>query len=81
MVRTALASSIAVLLAGMAWHTASANVATAARDADLQEVRKLLAAGSDVNQPESDGSSALLWAAHQGSPDLVTLLLDRKSVV
>ena len=76
MVRTALASSIAALLAGMAWHTASANIATAARDADLEEVRKLIAAGSDVNQPESDGSSALLWAAHQGSPELVTLLLE-----
>ena len=55
-VRTALASSIAALLAGMAWQTASANVATAARDADLEEVRKLIAAGSDVNLPGSDGS-------------------------
>ena len=75
-VRTALASSIAALLAGMAWQTASANVASAARDADLEEVRKLIAAGSDVNLPGSDGASALLWAAHQGSPELVKLLLD-----
>ncbi len=33
-------------------------------------------AGSDVNAPEGDGTSALLWAAHQGSPELVALLLE-----
>src|SRR5512134_2086502 len=74
--RTALASSIAALLASTAWHTASATIATAARNADVDEVRKLIAAGSDVNAPEADGTSALLWAAHQGSSELVSLLLE-----
>jgi ankyrin repeat protein len=69
---SALAAAIAALLAG----TASASVVTAARDADVDEVRKLIAAGSDVNELESDGTSALLWAAHQGSPELVSLLLE-----
>jgi ankyrin repeat protein len=73
--RTALASSIAVLLAGTAWQTASATVASAARNANIEEVRKLIAAGSDVNAPEADGSSAVLWAAHQGDPELVSLLI------
>ena len=69
---SALAASIAALLVG----TASASVVSAARDADVEEVRKLIAAGSDVNAPEPDGTSALLWAAHQGSPELVALLLE-----
>jgi ankyrin repeat protein len=73
--RTVLASSIAALLASTVWQTASATIAKAARDADVDEVRKLIAAGSDVNAPEADGTSALLWAAHQGSPELVALLL------
>jgi uncharacterized protein len=68
----ALASSIAALLASAA---AAATVVSAARDADVAEVRKLIAAGSDVNAPEADGSSALLWAAHQSSPEIVSLLL------
>ena len=72
---TALASSIAALLAGTAWQSASASVASAARNANLEEVRKLIAAGSDVNVPEADGTSALLWAAHQGDVELVNLLL------
>jgi ankyrin repeat protein len=72
----ALASSIAALLATAAWQSASASVVSATRDADVAEVRKLIAAGSDVNAPEADGTSALLWAAHQGSPELVSMLLD-----
>jgi ankyrin repeat protein len=58
-----------------AWQSAAANVAGAARNADIDEVRKLIAAGSDVNAPEADGTSALLWAAHQGSPELVSMLI------
>ena len=69
---SALAASIGALLA---WQTAAATVVTAARDADVAEVRKLIAAGADVNAPESDGSSALLWAAHQSSPEIIALLL------
>jgi len=72
---SALATSIAVVLAGGAWQSAAASIASAARDADIAEVRKLIAAGSDVNAPEADGTSALLWAAHQGSPELVSILL------
>lgn len=73
--RTTLTATIAALLTVAAWQTASANVATAARDGDIDEVRKLIAAGTDVNVPEPDGTSALLWAAHQSSPDLVRLLV------
>jgi ankyrin repeat protein len=67
-----LAASIGALLA---WQSAAASVVSAARDADVAEVKKLIAAGSDVNVPESDGSSALLWAAHQSSPEIIALLL------
>jgi ankyrin repeat protein len=69
--------SIAVaLFTATAAQTAWGTVATAARDADVEQVRKLLAAGSDVNAPEADGTTALLWAAYQSSPELVSLLLD-----
>ncbi|HSC14174.1 MAG TPA: ankyrin repeat domain-containing protein [Gammaproteobacteria bacterium] len=71
----ALAASIAALLVSASWQ-AAATVVGAARDADVAEVRKLIAAGSDVNAPEADGSTALLWAAHQGSPEIVSLLLE-----
>jgi ankyrin repeat protein len=76
LIRTALACAVAAVLASTALQSASANVAGAARNADIDEVRKLIAAGSDVNATEADGTSALLWAAHQGSPELVSLLLE-----
>ena len=68
-------ASAVVLAAGVAWQTAEAGVAAAARNADLDEVRRQIAEGADVNAPEADGTSALLWAAHQSHPDLVELLL------
>jgi len=71
-----LTAALAAFVTAIAWQTASAAVATAARNADVDEVRKLIAAGSDVNTPEADGTSALLWAAYQSSPELVSLLLE-----
>jgi ankyrin repeat protein len=71
-----LIATLAALVTAMAWQTASAAVATAARNADVDEVRKLIAAGSDVNAPEADGTSALLWAVYQSQPELVTVLLE-----
>ena len=71
-----LTATLAAFVATIASQTASATVATAARNADVDEVRKMIAAGSDVNTLEADGTSALLWAAYQSSPELVTLLLD-----
>jgi len=69
-------SSLALVLgAGMA-QSAFATVAGAARDADIEAVKKQLAAGADVNALEADGTSALLWAAYQSSPELVKILLD-----
>ncbi len=71
------ALSIAALVALAAAHNAGAvgSVAVAARNGDVDAVKKELAAGGDVNAPEADGTSALLWAAYQSSPELVQLLL------
>jgi ankyrin repeat protein len=69
------AISCAVLLC--ANPVSAASLATAARDGDVAAVRAQLEAGADANQVESDGSSALLWAAYHSSPELVVLLLAR----
>jgi ankyrin repeat protein len=54
----------------------AAGVATAAREGDVSSVRDQLNAGADVNALESDGTSALLWAAYHSSLELAQLLLD-----
>jgi len=71
-----LTGSLTLLMASASWQAAFASVASAARNADVDAVRKQIAAGSDVNEPEADGTSALLWAAYQSSPELVELLLE-----
>ena len=48
----------------------------AAGDGDLQEVTRLLAAGTAVDEPHGiDGSTALHWAARSGSGSVVNALL------
>ena len=47
----------------------------AARRADNDAVRTLLAEGADVNTRYGDGTTALHWAAHLDSGDLVALLI------
>jgi ankyrin repeat protein len=70
------AIACAVLVA-VATHASAANIATAAREGDIDAVRAQLAAGADANQLETDGTSALLWAAYHSSPQLVALLLEK----
>ncbi len=48
----------------------------AARANDLSQSRELIRAGADVNLPEPDGTTPLLWAVYNSSPELVELLLD-----
>lgn len=71
------AASLAVLVAITTQNATAAapGVAAAARTGDIEAVKKELAAGANVNAPEADGTSALLWAAYQSSPELVQLLL------
>ena len=71
---------IALMAAAMVWLPLSAvaagNLAAAARTTDLDQARQLITAGADVNLPEPDGTTPLLWAVYNSSPELVQLLLD-----
>jgi len=71
------AAALAVLVAITTQNATAAapGVAAAARTGDIEAVKKQLAAGANVNELEADGTSALLWAAYQSSPELVQLLL------
>ena len=55
---------------------ASEDLVNAARDGDLDDVRGQIAAGADVNLPQADGSTPLLWAAYHSYPEMVTALID-----
>ncbi len=46
-------------------------------EGNLEDVRKLLDAGVPVNAHDSEGGTALMWAADEGREDIVALLLAR----
>ena len=65
---------------GFGWVTNAAEIvglplAEAARNQDQKAVRVLLNQNADVNARSSDGSTALLWAAHWNDTDTADLLL------
>jgi ankyrin repeat protein len=48
---------------------------TAAKDGDIATVRTLIAKKVNVNEPGTDGSTALLWAAYHSDLDMARALL------
>ena len=49
---------------------------TASMNNDIAEVKRLLEAGADVNAPDEDGDTALMWAVFKGHKDVVKVLYD-----
>ena len=78
------ASVVAVLM--FAWSSTAVAQAAALQDAQLIEaakgdniaaVQQLLQEGANTAARDSDGNTALLWAADKGRIDIVKLLLDK----
>jgi len=55
---------------------AQSEVADAAMRNDMEALNLLLESGSEVNAIQSDGATALHWAAYNGNTDLTELLLE-----
>jgi ankyrin repeat protein len=74
------AISMAIVALATVWFAqtavASGTLASSARMDDLNEARQFIDAGADINLPEPDGTTPLLWAVYNMSPDLVKLLLE-----
>src|SRR5687768_15804512 len=56
-------------------------VADAASNGDLNTLRQLIQAGSDVNEPQADGTTALHWAAQANDVGMAKLLIDAGATV
>ena len=73
--RLDVVAALLVLLVATAATPPDSPVADAAMRGDLDEVRELLRSGSDVNAPQSDGLTALHWAADNGDAALAGVLI------
>ncbi len=71
-----VAVSVLLLILLLAWRSAAAGpVADAAEQGDVEAVRDLLRAGTDVNDTHGDGMTALHWAAEHGDAELAAILI------
>ena len=70
-----LAAALFAAVATLAGAPADSPVADAAQRGDLAEVRALLRTGADVNAAQSDGMTALHWAAADNRIEIARTLL------
>ena len=60
-----------------------AQLDAALRDAawanDVEQARRLIASGANVNAKDRGGQTAIMWAAAEGHADVVKLLIDAQS--
>jgi ankyrin repeat protein len=74
--RVALAAAMAMLVAlPLQAATSRSPVADAAERGDTAAVKKLIAGHADVNAPQSDGTTALHWAAYHADAALAKELI------
>ncbi len=67
--------TLALILASSSFALAQSEMADAAMRRDSGELQRLLKAGADVNAAQSDGATALHWAAYHGDATLAEQLL------
>ena len=78
--------SVAVLLTAAVISTVAAagrggGLVDAINSGDVTAVRALIKSGADVNQRSGDGSTALLWAAHNSNVEIARALIAAKAAV
>ncbi|MGP1609222.1 MAG: ankyrin repeat domain-containing protein [Burkholderiales bacterium] len=71
-----LAAALTVTAAFAPVTYASDTLTDAVRTSDVDRARALISAGGDINLPEPDGTTPLLWAVYNSSSELVQLLLE-----
>jgi ankyrin repeat protein len=70
-----LGAAVFVMAASAPWHTTDAPIADALMRGEGARVRELIKQGADVNAAQSDGMTALHWAATQGDADAAKMLI------
>ena len=77
----ALSVAVLALLAAAASAGMNEDLKRAAERGNLPEVKRLLAAGAEVNAKDLEGQTALIWASKQGHLEVVRTLLATRADV
>lgn len=65
------------MLASMSLTGCMTPLTSAARSGDINEVKRLLDEGAEVNEKNDKSGSALTWAVYNGQTDIVKLLIEK----
>ena len=71
----ALGLLLALLLASLAAAGSDSRIVEAVKSGDHAAIRALLKEHTDVNSPQADGTTALIWAAQRDDAEAVDLLI------
>lgn len=72
---THLGVGLLIVVSAYAASGPDVRLADAAQNQDITAVRSLLAQHADVDVPQVDGMTALIWAAHNDDPETAELLI------
>jgi ankyrin repeat protein len=79
---TVLGLVIAAFVLGACTRDSSQDFVTAAKTGDLETVIRLLKDGVDVDATDSKHrATALMWAAHEGHPEIVKVLIEKGAAI
>ncbi|SVC86260.1 uncharacterized protein METZ01_LOCUS339114, partial [marine metagenome] len=68
-------SAVVMSLLWLGAGSVDAQVVDVAMNGDVAGVRQALRDGADVNLPQGDGMTALHWAAENGDPEMLQMLI------
>jgi uncharacterized protein len=78
---THLGVGLLIAIGALAATVAEVRLADAVQNQDIAAVRSLLARHAEVNAPQADGMTGLLWAAHNDDVEMAKLLLQANANV
>ena len=76
-----LVAALILMVSGLSYRNQAAKLVQASLDNDLPEVERLLAEGTDINRQVSNGSTALMAAAHKGYLEVARRLIEARADV
>lgn len=79
LIAASLSACLLLTLAACQKHHPTTALTIAAERGDTAQVKRLIAAGADVNEKDKSGYTALMWAAREGHTEIARALVEARA--